>query len=75
MRDCVELPEPTMTTDENGITTIVSWKYNADKQRVKVTKRVKLVEKKEMVLKRVLERVHRGALSLSVVEDRSFQSS
>ncbi|KAM7456932.1 hypothetical protein BLSTO_02315 [Blastocystis sp. subtype 1] len=56
MRDCVELPEPTKTTDENGITTIVSWKYNADKQRVKVTKRVKLVEKKEMVLKRVLER-------------------
>ena len=75
MRDCVELPEPTKTTDENGITTIVSWKYNADKQRVKVTKRVKLVEKKEMVLKRVLERVYRGALSLSVVEDRSFQSS
>ena len=51
-----KLPAPTSTTDENGVTTTISWKYNAEGQRVKVTKRVKTVEKKEMVLKRVLER-------------------
>ncbi len=58
----IELPAPTSTTDENGVTTTISWKYNAEGQRVKVTKRVKTVEKKEMVLKRVLERVYSGAL-------------
>lgn len=58
----IELPATTSTTDENGVTTTISWKYNAEGQRVKVTKRVKTVEKKEMVLKRVLERVYSGAL-------------
>ncbi|XAO26561.1 eukaryotic translation initiation factor 3 subunit G [Cryptococcus bacillisporus CA1280] len=39
--DADELPPTTESTDADGITTIVSWKYNADDQKVKVTRRVR----------------------------------
>lgn len=57
----IGLPPTEETIDSNGIKTIVSWKYNEKKQLVKVTKKVQMVEVKEKILKRVLERVVIGA--------------
>ncbi|WVN90950.1 eukaryotic translation initiation factor 3 subunit G [Cryptococcus depauperatus CBS 7841] len=39
--DADELPPPTESTDADGITTIVSWRWNEDDKKVKVTRRVR----------------------------------
>lgn len=51
------LPDPEVVIDENHVKTITSYKYNEKNQLVKVVKKVQMVEVKEQVLKRVLERV------------------
>ena len=50
------LPETEVVIDENHVKTITSYKYNEKNQLVKVVKKVQMVEVKEQVLKRVLER-------------------
>ncbi|DAZ96757.1 TPA: hypothetical protein N0F65_012334 [Lagenidium giganteum] len=53
------LPERTETeADENGVRTIVSWKYNDANQKVKVTTKVKKVTEVLKISKRVMERRH-----------------
>uniref|UniRef100_K3X937 Eukaryotic translation initiation factor 3 subunit G n=1 Tax=Globisporangium ultimum (strain ATCC 200006 / CBS 805.95 / DAOM BR144) TaxID=431595 RepID=K3X937_GLOUD len=51
------LPQRTESEpDQNGVRTIVEWKYNEDGQKVKVTKKVKKVTEVTRVSKRALER-------------------
>ncbi|OCF36150.1 eukaryotic translation initiation factor 3 subunit G [Kwoniella heveanensis BCC8398] len=54
--DADELPQPTETTDANGITTIVSWKLDEQDRRVKVTRRVRRRVQTSLVSHSVAER-------------------
>ncbi|KAL7418828.1 translation initiation factor eIF3 subunit g [Cryptotrichosporon argae] len=52
----LELPEPTETTDADGITTIVSWKLDEHDRKVKVVRRVRRMLKTSLVSHSVAER-------------------
>ncbi|WVQ93797.1 hypothetical protein IAU59_000875 [Kwoniella sp. CBS 9459] len=54
--DADELPQPTETTDANGITTIVSWKLDEQDRKVKVTRRVRRRVQTSLVSHSVAER-------------------
>ncbi|WVF66172.1 hypothetical protein IAT40_000912 [Kwoniella sp. CBS 6097] len=54
--DADELPQPTETTDANGITTIVTWKLDEQDRRVKVTRRVRRRVQTSLVSHSVAER-------------------
>ncbi|WWC66677.1 uncharacterized protein I206_100581 [Kwoniella pini CBS 10737] len=51
-----ELPQPTETTDANGITTIISWKLDEQDRKVKVTRRIRRRVQTQVVSHSVAER-------------------
>lgn len=53
-----ELPPTTETTSPDGITTIVSWKFDEHDQKVKVTRRVRRKVQTTLVSHTVAERKH-----------------
>ncbi|WVR03507.1 hypothetical protein IAU60_000498 [Kwoniella sp. DSM 27419] len=54
--DADELPQPSETTDANGITTIISWKLDEHDRKVKVTRRVRRRVQTQLVSHSVAER-------------------
>jgi translation initiation factor 3 subunit G len=69
-----ELPPPQTIQNKDGTKTTITYRYNEDGQKVKTTRRIRLVTHREVVNPRVAERKTWGKFGLSANDKQGPQS-